>query len=148
MSGVRAHIANKLRSSSLVAVPPSRQSAAYSEELERIAAPILYRSPLPSKDGRPVFILNAAALPDSQEAEYDELLPYVLARLPEEDELLKGYEYEVVFFAGDGDSATTSRKHRPGWGWFLQAYHVLSTGHAQEAAEGYILYTRRPGLGS
>ena len=142
MSGVRAHIVNRLRSSSLAAVPPSRQSAAYSTDLAKIAASILYRSPLPSNEGRPVWVLNAAALPDSQEADYDNLLPYVLSRLPEEDELLSGFEYEVVFFAGDGDGSATSRKHRPGWGWFLQAYHVLSRAMRKRLQKLYIVHEK------
>ncbi|KAH7401605.1 divergent CRAL/TRIO domain-containing protein [Pyrenochaeta sp. MPI-SDFR-AT-0127] len=142
MSGMRAHIASRLRSSSLSAVPPSRQSSEYSGNLAKIAASVLYRSPLPSKEGRPVFILNAAALPDSHEADYDSLLPYVLARLPEEDELLKGFEYEVVFFAGDGDTSATSKKHRPGWGWFLQAYHVLSRAMRKRLQKLYIVHEK------
>ncbi|CAO2658674.1 Nn.00g063970.m01.CDS01 [Neocucurbitaria sp. VM-36] len=142
MSGMRAHIASRLRSSSLSAVPPSRQSSEYSGDLAKIAASVLYRSPLPSNEGRPVFILNAAALPDSQEADYDTLLPYVLARLPEEDDLLKGFEYEVVFFAGDGDTSATSKKHRPGWGWFLQAYHVLSRAMRKRLQKLYIVHEK------
>lgn len=142
MSGVRAHLASRLRSSSLSAVPPPQHSSNYSHDLAKIASSILYRSPLPSEEGRPVFILNAAALPDSHDADYDQLLPYVLARLPEEDELLKGYEYEVVFFAGDGDGSATSKKHRPGWGWFLQAYHVLSRAMRKRLQRLYIVHEK------
>ena len=142
MSGVRAHIASRLRSSSLSAVPPPQHSSNYSPDLAKIAASVLYRSPLPSHEGRPVFILNAAALPDSHEADYDSLLPYVLARMPEEDELLKGFEYEVVFFAGDGDGSVTSKKHRPGWGWFLQAYHVLSRAMRKRLQRLYIVHEK------
>jgi Rho GTPase-activating protein 1 len=142
MSGMRAHIASRLRSSSLSAVPPSRQSSSYSTELATAAASILYRSPLPSREGRPVFILNAAAMPDSHEHDFDSLLPYVLARLPEEDDLLKGYEYEVVFFAGDGDGSATGKKHRPGWGWFLQAYHVLSRAMRKRLQKLYIVHEK------
>ncbi|KAG9200096.1 hypothetical protein G6514_007573 [Epicoccum nigrum] len=142
MSGIRAHLTNRLRSSSLSAVPPSRQSSEYSVDLARAAASILYRSPIGSKEGRPIFILNAAALPDTHDTDFDQLLPYVLARLPEEDDLLKGYEYEVVFFAGDGDGSVTSRKHRPGWGWFLQAYHVLSRAMRKRLQRLYIVHEK------
>jgi Rho GTPase-activating protein 1 len=110
--------------------------------LAKAAASILYRSPIPSKEGRPVFILNAAALPDTHDTDFDQLLPYVLARLPEEDDLLKGYEYEVVFFAGDGDDSVTSKKHRPGWGWFLQAYHVLSRAMRKRLQRLYIVHEK------
>lgn len=146
MSGVRAHIANRLRSSSqsqnLSAVPPRPESQDYSPELARHAASILFQSPIPSKDNRPVYILNAAALPDSHEENFDQLLPYVLARLPEEDDLVKGFEYEVVFFAGDSDGSATSKKHRPGWGWFLQAYHVLSRAMRKRLQKLYIVHEK------
>ncbi|KAH6639494.1 divergent CRAL/TRIO domain-containing protein [Boeremia exigua] len=142
MSGMRAHLASRLRSSSLSAVPPPRQSSDYSVDLAKAAASILYRSPIPSKEGRPVFILNAAALPDTHDTDFDQLLPYVLARLPEEDDLLKGFEYEVIFFAGDGDGSVTSKKHRPGWGWFLQAYHVLSRAMRKRLQRLYIVHEK------
>ncbi|KAH9876312.1 hypothetical protein J1614_004191 [Plenodomus biglobosus] len=142
MSGMRAHLASRMRSTSLSAVPPPRQSSDYSRELAKVAASVLYRSPLPSKEGRPVFILNAAALPDSREADFDKLLPYVLTRLPEEDDLLKGFEYEVVFFAGDGDGSATTKKHRPSWGWFLQAYHVLSRAMRKRLQRLYIVHEK------
>lgn len=89
-----------------------------------------------------MFVLNAAALPDTHDTDFDQLLPYVLARLPEEDDLLKGYEYEVVFFAGDGDGSATSKKHRPGWGWFLQAYHVLSRAMRKRLQRLYIVHEK------
>ncbi|KAH7389553.1 divergent CRAL/TRIO domain-containing protein [Phaeosphaeria sp. MPI-PUGE-AT-0046c] len=142
MSGMRAKMANRLRSSSLSAVPPPRQSSSYSTDMAKAATSILYRSPIPSKEGRPVFILNAAAMPDTHETDFDSLLPYVLARLPEEDDLLKGYEYEVVFFAGDGDTGATTKKHRPGWGWFLQAYHVLSRAMRKRLQKLYIVHEK------
>jgi Rho GTPase-activating protein 1 len=110
--------------------------------MAKAAMSILYRSPIPSREGRPVFILNAAAMPDTHETDFDLLLPYVLARLPEEDDLLKGYEYEVVFFAGDGDNGATTKKHRPGWGWFLQAYHVLSRAMRKRLQKLYIVHEK------
>ncbi|KAF2021483.1 hypothetical protein BU24DRAFT_417123 [Aaosphaeria arxii CBS 175.79] len=142
MSGVRAHLANRLRSSSLSAVPPREGSNDYKPDLARAAASILFRSPIPSKEHRPIYILNAAALPDTRESDFDQLLPYVLARLPEEDDLLRGYEYEVVFFAGDSDGSVTNKKNRPGWGWFLQAYHVLSRAMRKRLQKLYIVHEK------
>ncbi|KAF2204736.1 hypothetical protein GQ43DRAFT_363949 [Delitschia confertaspora ATCC 74209] len=142
MDGVRAHIVGRLRSSSLNTAPPPQTSSDYSASLARDAASILYRSPIPSKENRPVYILNAAALPDSRESDFDALLPYVLARLPEEDDLLKGSEYEVIFFAGDSDGSTTIKKNRPSWGWFLQAYHVLSRAMRKRLQKLYIVHEK------
>ncbi|KAK4549793.1 hypothetical protein LTR36_005094 [Oleoguttula mirabilis] len=131
------------RSTSLSTVPPQETSAEFVPELAAIAASILYRSPLPSREGRPVYILNAAAFPDAFETDYDSLLSYVLARLPGEDELLSGTEYEIIFFAGgQPEGATTEKKQGPGMGWYLQAYHVLSRATRKKLQRLYIVHPR------
>jgi Rho GTPase-activating protein 1 len=108
------------------------------------AASILYLSPLPSPSGHPIYILNSAALPDTSEVEYDTLLPYVLARLPGEEDLISGAEYEVVVFAGgNADSATSGKKGHPGVGWFIQAYHVLTRAMRKRIQKLYIVHERR-----
>ncbi|KAK3113987.1 hypothetical protein LTR53_008161 [Teratosphaeriaceae sp. CCFEE 6253] len=134
---------NRARSTSLSTVPPADTSNDYLPQLAAIAASILYKSPLPSKDGRPIYILNAAAFPDAWEVDYDSLLSYVLARLPGEDELLSGTEYEIVFFAGgQPEGATTEKKQGPGMGWYLQAYHVLSRATRKRLQRMYIVHPR------
>lgn len=146
---MRKQFRNRARSTFIRAVPPPKDSADYSPAMERAAASILYRSPLPSKTNHAIYILNAAALPDAQEVDFDNLLPYVLARLPGEDELVAGQEYEVIFFAGgsaDGSgsaTATATKKNRPGWGWFVQAYHVLSRAMRKRIQRLYIVHERR-----
>ena len=131
------------RSASLSTVPPAQTDNDYHPELAAIAASILYRSPLPSKSGRPIYVLNAAAFPDAFEVDYDSLLSYVLARLPGEEELLSGTEYEIVFFAGgQPDGATTEKKQGPGMGWYLQAYHVLSRATRKKLQRLYIVHPR------
>ncbi|KAL9611370.1 MAG: hypothetical protein Q9167_003989 [Letrouitia subvulpina] len=120
----------RLRSPSttrLNSVPPDAHSPTYSPYLVALAARILYRSPLPSSppdnlgkpcatsplssnppqvfssptSGLPLYVLNIGALPDAREVDYDQLLPYVLARLPGEEELLGGHGWECVVFAGE-----------------------------------------------
>ncbi|KAI7153405.1 Rho GTPase activation protein [Hortaea werneckii] len=131
------------RSTSLSTVPPAEHSDEWDPALAAIAASILYRSPLPSREGRPVYILNAAAFPDAFEVDYDTLLSYVLARLPEEDELLSGTEYEIIFFAGgQPEGATSEKKNGPGIGWYLQAYHVLSRATRKKLQRLYIVHPR------
>ncbi|KAH7030457.1 divergent CRAL/TRIO domain-containing protein [Macrophomina phaseolina] len=138
-----AQRAGRLRSTSLSAVPPPRTSADYDHELAKAAASILYRTPVPSDSGLPIYILNAAALPDADEHDFDALLPYVLARLPGEEELLSGTEYEVIFFAGgDAERAAGGKRNRPGWGWFIQAYHVLSRAMRKRLQKLYIVHER------
>ncbi len=140
---MRSQISQKLRNPSMSAVPPPQTSPEYSSSLAEIAASILYPSPLPSRSGLPIYILSAAAFPDAREVEYDKLLPYVLARLPEEDELLSGTNYEIVFFAGgSGDGAAAVRKARPGLGWFIQAYHVLSRALRKRLQKLYVVHER------
>jgi Rho GTPase-activating protein 1 len=129
----------------LTAVPPPAASADYSPTLAAAAASILYRSPLPSAaTGRAVYVLNAAALPDAAEVDYDALLPYVLARLPGEDDLVGGAAYEVVFFAGAGgaEGPTAAKRTMPGWGWFFQAYHVLTRAMRKRIQKLYIVHER------
>ncbi|KAI4719452.1 hypothetical protein E4T48_04325 [Aureobasidium sp. EXF-10727] len=135
--------ATRLRSTSLSAVPPPRSSSEYIDDYAATAASILYRSPLPSESGLPVYILNAAAFPDAFEVDYDALLPYVLARLPGEEELIAGEEYEIVFFAGgQPESATSEKKSGPGMGWYLQAYHVLSRAVRKRLQRLYVVHER------
>nr|POF16372.1 isoform 4 of rho gtpase-activating protein 8 [Quercus suber] len=134
---------HRSRSNSLTAVPPAESSDDYIPELAAVAASILYRCPQPSRSGRPVYVLNSAAFPDAYDIDYDSLLSYVLARLPEEDELLSGTEYEVVFFAGgQPDSATNEKRQGPGMGWYLQAYHVLSRATRKRLERLYIVHPR------
>ncbi|KAH0290281.1 Rho GTPase activation protein, partial [Aureobasidium sp. EXF-3399] len=135
--------ATRLRSTSLSAVPPPRFSSEYINDYADTAASILYRSPLTSESGLPVYILNAAAFPDAFQVDYDALLPYVLARLPGEEELIAGEEYEIVFFAGgQAESATSDKKTGPGMGWYLQAYHVLSRAVRKRLQKLYVVHER------
>lgn len=107
------------------------------------AAAILYRSPLPSPSGLPLYVLNAAAFPDAFEVDYDELLPYVLARLPQEDDLIAGAEYEVIFFAGgQPESVVNDKKSGPGVGWYIQVYQVLSRALRKRLQKIWIVHER------
>jgi len=146
---MRSQVAKRLRSNSipLTSVPPAPSSPEYSTPLANLAARILYRSPLPSHNDLPVYILNSWAFPDPIETDYDALLPYVLARLPDDEELIGGQEYEVVFFAGgggglSGNEAGQNRKSRPGWGWCLQAYHILTRATRKRLQKLYIVHEK------
>lgn len=131
------------RSHSISTVPPAENDEDYSPELAATAASILYKSPLPSLEGRAIYVLNAAAFPDAFDIDYDSLLAYVLARLPGEDELIAGADYEIVFFAGGTpDNATAEKKSGPNTGWYLQAYHVLSRATRKKLQKLYIVHPR------
>ena len=166
---------NRLRSNSipLKSIPPNPTADDYSTGLATLAARIIYRSPLPSPSDLPIYILDSAALPNAKQEYYDELLPYVLARLPHEDELIGGLEYEVVFFAGgnpssnygsrnssvgkDGDEDDDAdreqhrpsmrsgmrRSNKPGFGWFMRAYNVLSRAMRKRLKKLWIVHEKR-----
>jgi hypothetical protein len=141
---MKSHLRGRARPA-LAAVPPPTESPEYSPALAAAAAATLYRSPLPNvATGRAVYVLNAAALPDANEVDYDALLPYVLARLPGEDDLVGGAAYEVVFFAGAGgtEGPAAAKKTMPGWGWFFQAYHVLTRAMRKRIQKLYIVHER------
>ncbi|KAL8770285.1 MAG: hypothetical protein Q9209_003921 [Squamulea sp. 1 TL-2023] len=113
--------------------PPPSSSPDYSPTLATLAARILYPNPLPSTATHiPLYILNSAAFPDVRSTSYDDLIPYVLARLPSEDDLLAGQQYEIIFFAkasadqDAGKSGKDAKKKRPGWQWCVQTYQLLS----------------------
>ena len=109
--------------------PPPPSSPDYSPSLAKLASRILYPNPLPSSTTHhPLYILNSSAFPDARETSYDDLVPYVLARLPAEDDLLAGQQYEILFFAkASADDATKDgKKKRPGWQWCVQTYQLLS----------------------
>lgn len=140
---VMRHFKQRVRGSSISTVAPPPGSVDHNPQMSKAATSILYRSPLNSKANHPIYILNAAALPDTNEVDYDTLLPYVLARLPGEEELVHGAEYEVILFAGGPeDGATSAKKSYPGIGWFLQAYHVLSRAMRKRIQRLYIVHQR------
>lgn len=140
---MKSAMRNRARARSLTTVVPPQASEDYSPEMAKVAASVLYKSPIPTKTGHSVYILNAAALPDTHEVDYDTLLPYLLARLPGEDDLVSGKEYEVIFFAGSGaETSTFTKKSRPGWGWLIQAYHILSRAMRKRIKKLYIVHER------
>ena len=158
---------NRLRSNSipLNTVPPKTTSEEYSPELAALAKRILYRSPLPSPQYLPIYILNSATLPNAKQDYYDRLLPYVLARLPHEEELIGGLEYEIVFFAGGNPSSNYRRRQRhaeddneddevrspgtvrqsrkPGFGWFMRAYNALNRATRKRLKRLWIVHEKR-----
>ena len=132
------------RGNSLSAVTPPIDSPSYDPTYATIATKMLYKSPLPSQDDLPIFILDSAALPDADEVHYGSLLPYVLARLPTEEQLIGGKGYEVVFFAGGEHTGNGQpKKARPPWSWFLQAYQVLSRAMRKRLQKLYLVHERR-----
>ena len=142
-------LARRLRGNSLSTVAPSPTSPDFNTDLAAAAARMVYRSPLPSANDLPVYILDAAAFPDTKDADYDRLLPYVLARFPDEPTLIGGRGYEVVFFAGGAEprgvssAADAKKPGRPSWAWITQAYHALSRALRKRLQRLYLVHERR-----
>ena len=145
---MHAFVKQRIRNASVSAVAPKEGSEDHSTALAALATKILYRSPLKSPSDLPIFILNSAALPNAKETSFDALLPYVLSRLPNEDELIGGKGYEIVFFAGGdegggGASSSRAEKEKPSVAWMFKAYHVLSRATRKRLQRLYIVHERR-----
>ncbi|KAJ7151591.1 SBDS protein C-terminal domain-containing protein [Mycena filopes] len=79
---------------------------------------------------RPMVVLNASALPDPKEVNYDLLLARILAYL----NLYVESDYAVVFFAAGG-------RHTPGWNWVWKAYRSLSRKYRKNLKRLYIVHS-------
>ncbi|KAJ7745201.1 CDC42 rho GTPase-activating protein [Mycena maculata] len=79
---------------------------------------------------RPMVVLNASALPDPKEVNYDLLLSRILAYL----NLYVESDYAVVFFAAGG-------RHTPGWNWVWKAYRSLSRKYRKNLKRLYIVHS-------
>ncbi|KAJ3806743.1 hypothetical protein F5876DRAFT_49464 [Lentinula aff. lateritia] len=79
---------------------------------------------------RPMVVLNASALPDPREINYDLLLSRILSYL----DLYVESDYTVVFLAAGG-------KHSPGWNWVWKAYRSLSRKYRKNLKRLYIVHS-------
>ncbi|OSX56415.1 hypothetical protein POSPLADRAFT_1159761 [Postia placenta MAD-698-R-SB12] len=75
-------------------------------------------------------IMNASALPDVREVNYDDLLARILAYL----DLYVESDYTVVFFAAGG-------RHTPGWNWVWKAYRSLSRKYRKNLKKLFIVHS-------
>ncbi|KAJ7228116.1 hypothetical protein B0H12DRAFT_232663 [Mycena haematopus] len=75
-------------------------------------------------------VVNASALPDPKEVNYDVLLSRILSYL----NLYVESDYTVVFFAAGG-------KHTPGWNWVWKAYRSLNRKYRKNLKRMYIVHS-------
>ncbi|KAF9026899.1 hypothetical protein BDP27DRAFT_1337162 [Rhodocollybia butyracea] len=78
---------------------------------------------------RPMVVINASALPDPREINYDSLLSQILLYL----NLYVESDYTVVFLAAGG-------KHSPGWNWVWKAYRSLSRKYRKNLKRLYVVH--------
>ncbi|CCL99730.1 uncharacterized protein FIBRA_01752 [Fibroporia radiculosa] len=79
---------------------------------------------------RPMVVMNASALPDPREVDYDILLARILSYL----DLYVESDYTVVFFAAGG-------RHTPGWNWVWKAYRSLSRKYRKNLKKLFIVHS-------
>lgn len=79
---------------------------------------------------RPMVVVNASAMPDPREVNYDLLLSRILSYL----NLYVESDYTVVFFAAGG-------KHTPGWNWVWKAYRSLSRKYRKNLKRLYVVHS-------
>ncbi|OCH91637.1 RhoGAP-domain-containing protein [Obba rivulosa] len=79
---------------------------------------------------RPMVVINASALPDPDEVNYDMLLARILSYL----NLYVEADYTVVFFAAGG-------RHTPGWNWVWKAYRSLSRKYRKNLKRLFIVHS-------
>ncbi|KAK7448517.1 hypothetical protein VKT23_013779 [Stygiomarasmius scandens] len=79
---------------------------------------------------RPMVVMNASAMPDPREVNYDLLLSRILSYL----NLYVESDYTVVFFAAGG-------RHTPGWNWVWKAYRSLSRKYRKNLKRLYIVHS-------
>ncbi|EMD31367.1 hypothetical protein CERSUDRAFT_109395 [Gelatoporia subvermispora B] len=79
---------------------------------------------------RPMVVINASALPDPNEVNYDMLLARILSYL----NLYVEADYTVVFFAAGG-------RHTPGWNWVWKAYRSLSRKYRKNLKRLFIVHS-------
>ncbi|KAK7048891.1 Rho GTPase-activating protein 8 [Favolaschia claudopus] len=75
-------------------------------------------------------VVNASALPDPKEVNYDVLLQRILGYL----NLYVESDYTVVFFAAGG-------RHNPGWNWIWKAYRSLNRKYRKNLKRMYIVHS-------
>ncbi|SJL07966.1 uncharacterized protein ARMOST_11324 [Armillaria ostoyae] len=79
---------------------------------------------------RPMVVLNASALPDPRDVNYDLLLSRILSYL----NLYVEADYTVIFFAAGG-------KYTPGWNWVWKAYRSLSRKYRKNLKRLFIVHS-------
>ncbi|KAF8992208.1 hypothetical protein BDZ89DRAFT_141317, partial [Hymenopellis radicata] len=79
---------------------------------------------------RPMVVLNASALPDPRDVNYDLLLSRVLSYL----NLYVEADYTVIFFAAGS-------RHTPGWNWVWKAYRGLNRNYRKNLKRLFIVHS-------
>ncbi|KAF7364686.1 Rho GTPase-activating protein 8 [Mycena venus] len=99
------------------------------DNVEEVMARFIFQAGV-DFETRPMVVVNASALPDPKEVNYDLLLSRILDYL----NLYVESDYTVVFFAAGG-------KHTPGWNWVWKAYRSLNRKYRKNLKRLYIVHS-------
>ncbi|KAF9256097.1 RhoGAP-domain-containing protein [Marasmius fiardii PR-910] len=109
-----------------------RKSASDDDELEvvqEVMSKLIFQAGV-DFETRPMVVVNASALPDPRQVNYDILLSRVLSYL----DLYVESDYTVIFFAAGGN-------HTPGWNWVWKAYRSLSRKYRKNLKRLYVVHS-------
>ncbi|KAJ3819677.1 Rho GTPase activation protein [Lentinula raphanica] len=100
-------------------------------QVEHTIAKLIFQAGV-DYETRPMVVLNASALPDPREVDYDVLLSRILSYL----DLYVESDYTAVFFAAGGPHS-----HSPAWNWVWKAYRSLSRKYRKNFKRLYIVHS-------
>ncbi|KAI0051443.1 RhoGAP-domain-containing protein [Auriscalpium vulgare] len=99
------------------------------DKLQETISKMIYQAGV-DYETRPMVVLNASAMPDTRDVNYDALLVRILHYL----DLYVESDYAVVFFAAGS-------KNTPGWNWVWKAYRSLSRKYRKNLKRLYIVHS-------
>ncbi|KAH9042019.1 Rho GTPase activation protein [Lactarius pseudohatsudake] len=99
------------------------------DKLQLLISKMIYQAGV-DYETRPMVVLNASALPDPHEVDYNLLLSRILSYL----DLYVESDYTVVFFAAGS-------RYTPGWNWMWKAYRSLSRKYRKNLKRLYIVHS-------
>ncbi|KAI0304322.1 hypothetical protein B0F90DRAFT_1625846 [Multifurca ochricompacta] len=102
------------------------------DRFQLIISKMIYQAGVDYEFVHPIttVVINASALPDPREVDYDALLSRILSYL----DLYVESDYTVVFLAAGS-------KYTPGWNWVWKAYRSLSRKYRKNLKQLYIVHS-------
>ncbi|KAF9783417.1 Rho GTPase activation protein [Thelephora terrestris] len=100
-----------------------------SDKLQEVMGRLIYQAGV-DFETLPMVVMNASALPDPREVNYDQLLARILSYL----NLYVEADYTVIFFAAGA-------RHNPGWNWVWKAYRSLNRKYRKNLKKLFIVHS-------
>ncbi|KAF7297625.1 Rho GTPase-activating protein 8 [Mycena kentingensis (nom. inval.)] len=107
----------------------SAHPASENDKLDEVISRMIFQAGV-DFETRPMVVINASALPDPKEYNYDALLTRILAYL----NLYVESDYAVVLFAA-------GVRNTPGWNWVWKAYRSLNRKYRKHLKRLYLVHS-------